>query len=132
YERQGRDQNERSEPLCPVLIQDFIDDQFGYRRKHDHHQRAEHCATERPQSHPGIPPQISKNAPDRSHLVLAHIIEQSLPPCIEHSLSRRRSLSGATILSLQFGGCMLKPASYQAAICIPAVYCRSRNHVRLL
>ena len=88
HERQRCDQDERGEPFRPVLIQDFVDHELGYRRKHDHHQRAEHRATERPQRHPGIPPQISKNAPDRSHLVLAHIIEQSLPPCIDHSLSR--------------------------------------------
>ena len=68
-ESQGCDQDERGQTLWAVLIQDFIDDPLGHRRKHDHHEGAQDRASEGGRTHPRVPLQISKNAPDGVHRV---------------------------------------------------------------
>ena len=82
--RQCRDQHERRQPFCVMLHQHLIDDSSRHRWKHRHHQRAKNRASQRSQRHPGIAPQVGKNAGHSFHLV-NWTIERAAKMRIGHS-----------------------------------------------
>jgi hypothetical protein len=68
--RRSREGNKRQQFVRPIRAYHIIDDPFRRCWENDHHERTEDRASQSSGSHPWIPLEISKNAPDRFHRLI--------------------------------------------------------------
>jgi len=66
----GREHYQWQQFVRSVRAHDVVNDPFRCRWENNHHQRAQDGTNHGARSHPRIPLQISKNAPDRFHCAL--------------------------------------------------------------